>query len=209
MKKILITILSVIAAILAFGIYDINTKNIKAAEFERLNNNTILLTGEITAADKYRFDYQVSLLDNPNKFTLILNSPGGNAKGMFDLIESLNNKEIRTIVKPGSMCMSACAILWTFGSERLMYNGAKIGFHIASIGHVDYIKQLIDEYGHFGFQSLVQESFAYYIDFYSKLPVKDGVKLAFEIATKGYNSDNFFILSPSDVRNIIGGKYIN
>ena len=204
MNKILYTLIGVISLILTFGIIDIA----QSADFKRINNNTIELTGEITQADKYRFDYQISQLDNPNKFNLILNSPGGNAQGMFDLLTSFKDREITTIVKKDAICMSACAILWTFGDDRLLYNGGEIGFHVASVT-LEGVKYLTEAYGLLGFQSLIQESFADYIRFYSQLPVKDGIALAFKIATEGYNSDNFFVLSPTEVREIIGGRYIN
>ena len=209
MKKILTTILSLIAMIIVFGIYDINTKNIKAAEFKKVNHNTIEMIGEIVPGDLWRFNSAIYELDNQDEFNLVLYSPGGSAQATFEIIEMMKDKNITTMVKGGEYCMSGCAVMWTFGKERYMYNGADIGFHVGSIHDIDYLKQLIDGHGVFGFQSIIQESFAYFIDFYSKLPVKDGEKLAFNIATKGYNSDNFFILSPMDVREIIGGKYIN
>ena len=214
MNKILYTILGIIGLVVAFGIFDINTKNIKAAEFtvKKYSNSTkeyIQMTGEIKNGDVWSLNNAIDDLKNKDDIDLWLNSPGGNLAVTLDLNEIIVNNKINTFVGNGKICMSGCAVMWTHGVDRVALNGSKIGFHVGSIYNRDYLKEILEMHGLFGFQTDVQRTFAWFIKYYSELPVKDGKTLALNVALEGFDAEHFYILSPKDVSEIIGGRYIN
>ena len=209
--RLLYSILAIIGAIIAFGVYDINTKNIKAAEFTvHLDDTTeyIVMSGEIVGGDLYRFQQAVNDLQSTDKIKLFLNSPGGRLDTTLDIIEEMKKYNIQTIVSEIDECYSGCAVIWVHGDEVVYQENAKVGFHVGSISSAEYLDELLKGHGLFGFQTIMQNNFAYFIQYYSELPVKDPIKLAFNVATQGFDSENFYMVDLKDAVNIIGAKII-
>ena len=210
MNKLLYTILSFIGLIILFGIIDISAHSATyTVKQYGSGNEYIEMEGEITGGDGWRLQTAINELKNKDHIDMYLNSPGGQLGGTLDVSELIQQYKINTIVDHKSQCLSGCAVMWTFGEDRIAYNGSTIGFHVGSIYDLDYLKEILELHGLFGFQTNIQQTFAWFIKFYSELPVKDGEKLAFKIATEGFDANNFFVLSPTEIRDIIGGRYIN
>ena len=87
--------------------------------------STIRATGEIVAGDAARF---AAL----QKFTTLeLDSPGGSVGEALRIAENMDQRgKIRTVVRPGASCASACAMaLFVSGSSRVVYMGGRVGIH--------------------------------------------------------------------------------
>ena len=210
MNKILYTLIGIISLILTFGIIDIaQSADFKVKTYYNSDREYIQMTGEITGGDVWRLNNAISDLKDKDEIDLFLHSPGGNLGTTLELNEIIKENKINTIVGKNMFCMSGCAVMWTYGNERIAYNGSEIGFHVGSIHDRDFLKLQLDLHGLFGFQTFIQQNFAWFMKYYSELPVKDGKSLALNIALMGFDSNNFYILSPKDVSEIIGGRYIN
>ena len=70
------------------------------------------------------------LNEYPDNITLELNSKGGVAKaGMQIGLILKQNPRVSTVILPGNVCVSACALAFLGANQRLIYPGGKIGFH--------------------------------------------------------------------------------
>ena len=69
----------------------------------------------------------------PKFDTLELDSPGGLVREALAMAANMDARGgIRTVVKPGSACGSACAMaLFVSGETRIVYMGGRIGIHFA------------------------------------------------------------------------------
>lgn len=76
--------------------------------------------------------------------TLCFDSPGGSMSEGLKMFDTIWNRQMRTLVKAGDRCESACAIAWLGGSEshgtlaindlsRWIEPGATLGFHAPSL----------------------------------------------------------------------------
>lgn len=59
-------------------------------------------------------------------------SDGGNLSAGIRIGETIRLKNFTTVVPNRARCASACALAWLGGTQRLMGDGAQIGFHSAS-----------------------------------------------------------------------------
>lgn len=211
MNKLLYSVIGFIGIIVTFGIVDIaaHSATFTVKTYFNSEREYIQMEGEITGGDVWRLNSAISDLKNKDEIDLFLHSPGGNLGTTLELNEIIKENKINTIVGKDMFCMSGCAVMWTYGNERIAFNGSEIGFHVGSIHDRDFLKLQLDLHGLFGFQTFIQQNFAWFMKYYSELPVKDGEKLAFKIATEGFDANNFFVLSPTEIRDIIGGRYIN
>lgn len=116
----------------------------QAAELTRVSSGACdyLLTGIIESGDADKLDKIGGTYDGT---TLCLNSPGGSlpeGKKIFDLIWDSN---IKTRVRAGDTCESACALAFLGGSintgtanvryqARAIEPGARLGFHAPGLG---------------------------------------------------------------------------
>ncbi len=99
-----------------------------AMNFDLRDHLTVHATGLIEAGDAARF---AAL---PKFDTLELDSPGGLAGESLKMAANMDARGgLRTVVKPGSSCASACAaILFVSGETRIVYMGGRLGIHSCS-----------------------------------------------------------------------------
>lgn len=85
------------------------------------------------------------LSDNPQVQVIHLNSIGGRLVEANKLATIVKNKNLVTFTKV--QCLSACPIVFLAGKEKLLGEGAKLGFHSASFGGVSgsELKELNNE----------------------------------------------------------------
>ena len=92
--------------------------------------NYITVLGTFELGDDQKF-IQIALpLD---KATVAFNSDGGNLLAGLGIGRAIRLKEFTTIVPKNSVCASACGLAWLGGIERLVDEGAHVGFHAAYI----------------------------------------------------------------------------
>ena len=86
---------------------------------------TIHASGPIEAGDAAQF------AGLPKFDTLELDSPGGLVAEALRIAANMDARGgIRTVVKPGSSCASACAMaLFVSGETRIVYMGGRLGIH--------------------------------------------------------------------------------
>ena len=114
MKKLLACLL-ICAAVLPAHVMDFTWP-------ERL---TVHASGEIKEGDAAQF---AAL---PQFKKLELDSPGGLVDEALTIAANMDARgDIRTVVKPGSSCVSACAIaLFVSGQTRVVHMGGRLGIH--------------------------------------------------------------------------------
>jgi hypothetical protein len=96
-----------------------------AMTFDRSDPSTVHASGPIEKGDAAQF----ALL--PKFDTLELDSPGGLVEEALRIVANMDARGgIRTVVKPGSSCASACAMaVFASGKTRIVYMGGRIGIH--------------------------------------------------------------------------------
>ena len=204
MKNIIISIILFLA-----GLSSSFAAQFEIKKYTNSEKHYIQMTGNVAEGDGYRLRYQLkdAIFDNYTP-ELILHSPGGDSRGMHEVLEVMKEKKFKTRVSNTGRCMSACAIIWTHGHDRVMESKAIIGFHVSSV-YGPGVVEFIDAYGYTGFQSYVQESFKDSIEFYLTFDIPNPQQFALNVALKGYNAENFYILSEADAIQIMGGRVIN
>lgn len=90
-----------------------------------LRGQTVYASGPIEDGDAARFSRL------PKFDTLELNSPGGLVGEALQMTANMDARGgIRTVVKPGSSCASACAMaLFVSGETRIVHMGGRLGIH--------------------------------------------------------------------------------
>ena len=92
--------------------------------------NYITVLGTFELGDDQKF-IQIALpLD---KAIVAFNSDGGNLSAGLGIGRAIRLKEFITMVPKNSTCASACGLAWLGGFERLVDEGAQVGFHAAYI----------------------------------------------------------------------------
>jgi hypothetical protein len=86
----------------------------------------ITITGEIQSGDELKFK-QLSLAYN--KAVVALDSPGGSLIPALEIGKVIKINEHPTVVVDGSICTSACALIWVAGSTKYLSRAGRIGFH--------------------------------------------------------------------------------
>jgi hypothetical protein len=96
-----------------------------AMNFSLRDQNTIFASGPIEEGDAGKF---AAL---PRFSTLELNSPGGLVSEALAMAANMDARDgIRTAVKMGASCASACAMaLFVSGKTRIVYMGGRLGIH--------------------------------------------------------------------------------
>ncbi len=110
-----------IAAIILF----VNATVVNAMVFTWRDDVTVVASGPIETGDAAKF---AAL---PKFTTLELDSPGGLVEEALDIAANIDSRAgIRTVIKPGSSCASACAMaLFVSGETRIVYMGGRLGIH--------------------------------------------------------------------------------
>ena len=74
---------------------------------------------------------------------LVLNSKGGSVVSALAMGRIIREQGMATMVKPGDICMSACAYLFLGGDERFAPKGAALGMHRFRFGNDDADKKTL------------------------------------------------------------------
>lgn len=92
--------------------------------------NYITVLGSFELGDDKKF-IQIALpLDNA---IVAFNSDGGSLSAGLGIGRAIRFKEFTTMVPKNGTCASACGLAWLGGFERLVDEGAQVGFHAAYI----------------------------------------------------------------------------
>ncbi len=94
----------------------------------------VLLQGNIELDDIAQFWAKAATL---SKATVVFRSDGGSLLAGIRIGTLIRERGFVTLVPDGARCVSACAVAWLGGLQRLMGNGSKVGFHAAYVleGH--------------------------------------------------------------------------
>lgn len=107
--------------------------------------------------------------------TLSLDSGGGNIASARRFVQSLrrvgNNPlvTIRTEVRSGAMCDSACTIMFAGGEHRIAYSGTTFGFHKAKL-------ESRNGHSHAVAEAALQERSVYWVDTVTSLVTDEGTR---------------------------------
>jgi membrane-bound ClpP family serine protease len=71
---------------------------------------------------------QIAALQNEQTI-VVLDSPGGSIAAAIEIGKIMNRQGFKTAVPDFERCLSACALIWLAGKERLVGGSASIGFH--------------------------------------------------------------------------------
>lgn len=96
-----------------------------AMDFSLRDQTTVLASGPIEEGDSAKF------ATLPSFGTLELDSPGGLVGEALAMTVNMDARgDIRTVVKAGASCASACAMaLFVSGKTRIVYMGGRLGIH--------------------------------------------------------------------------------
>lgn len=67
--------------------------------------------------------------NHPNLKVLELNSGGGALRDIYEFVDIIRSRGIRTNVRRGARCASACTLLFMAGAERTAHPSAQFMFH--------------------------------------------------------------------------------
>lgn len=102
----------------------------RAATFEHMpvegTGEIILIEGEIKAGDDNTF--RVLSLKYPSAI-VALDSEGGALIPAIEIGKMIRLQGYPTIVASGSVCTSACALMWVAGSKKYLSANGRVGFH--------------------------------------------------------------------------------
>lgn len=93
----------------------------------------IIINGDIKNGDDVKFR---EIAAKYSSAFVVLNSFGGTIVPAMDIGRTIKLREYTTVILDGSVCASACALIWLAGTRRAIYEGGQVGFH-ASYRNVD------------------------------------------------------------------------
>lgn len=106
----------------------------QAAEMKTVTSGSgpalILVKGELDLSDAVQF---AKLAEDIEEATVFLQSSGGAIFAGLSMGKTIREKGFVTVVPPAASCISACALAWLGGIERVMAENSRIGFHAAYV----------------------------------------------------------------------------
>ena len=97
---------------------------------ERIDAETLLLTGTIAPGDAARLDELVFDLDAQTEPGAVrLHSPGGSVSDALEIGRKLRAAGFNTVMQDSDICLSACPYIFASGVTRRAASGALIGVH--------------------------------------------------------------------------------
>ena len=164
----------------------------------------IQMDGDVVEGDAGRFKeayYDQRIKARP---TLFLDSSGGNAGAMHEVMKLIDAFNITTRVGDGMRCYSACAEIWLAGKKRYLNGDYELGFHVGSFDP-HYLHELFVEGGMDRVQETVQLYFSVDMEHYvTEARLLQPFKFAYYVAYYGYDSYNFYRPSKWDLENYVG-----
>ena len=73
----------------------------------------------------------------PGGAVVVLSGPGGSVSAALAIGREIQARRLGTLVPPNAACASACSLIWLAGARRQLGEGARIGFHAASVQCAD------------------------------------------------------------------------
>jgi hypothetical protein len=101
-------------------------------------SNVIRLSGEIKLGDAQKFK---QLATNPGNTTIYLDSHGGLVQEGILIGTLIHTKGYATAVPDGSICASACGLIWLAGTTRYIGAQGRVGFHAAYTSSGNDVKE--------------------------------------------------------------------
>ena len=137
---------------------------------------------------------------------LRLNSPGGRGDIMIELMEVIKAAELKTVVREGDGCYSACANMWLAGKERFTVGEYTLGFHMPSFTAESAV-QISQAYGALGLQDIVKDITTESIQLYTEetyFDLKERNAFVLEILIKGPKSETFYMPTREELDQLVG-----
>ena len=125
-----------IMALLGATLIGVGASPCRALTFKRLPTTSgaviIIATGEIEPGDSLKLDGFLEAVEGSQVIGYALNSPGGNIVEAEKVAAMIHDQNVSAAVSSGSMCASACFLLFAAASHRIAAPDALIGVHSAS-----------------------------------------------------------------------------
>lgn len=86
----------------------------------------IYIEGDIELEDDEKFR---KLATEYRDAIVVLNSEGGIIRPAMDIGRTIKLRNYTTVIYKDGVCASACALIWLAGSDRVVFEGGKVGFH--------------------------------------------------------------------------------
>jgi hypothetical protein len=118
--------------------------------YSRISSGRVMIhaSGEIALNEADNFNAWLATLTPEQRAsirigetTLVLDSPGGMIGGAASMAEWVKSNKVDTIVPNGSLCASACVMVWGAGYRKAAGDTARIGVHSAWSDETDADKQ--------------------------------------------------------------------
>ena len=109
----------------------------RAMEFSILDDTSsskiIVGLGEVVPGDDRKLhEFVAALPGNATLLAIMLSSPGGNYVEGVNLATTVKNTGIKTAVAPNGLCASACFLMFAAGTDKIVFENARVGVHSAS-----------------------------------------------------------------------------
>lgn len=86
----------------------------------------IYIEGDIELEDDEKFR---KIATEYRDAIVVLNSEGGIIRPAMDIGRTIKLRNYATVIYKDGVCASACALIWLAGSDRVVFQGGKVGFH--------------------------------------------------------------------------------
>lgn len=128
--------------VILFAIFAVSIiSTAKSAEIT-VSGNTLTYSGDVVMEDATKFEE----LFTSNIKVVKLTSHGGSSYAGYQIANMLSAR-YDVVVHAVDHCESACAIMWLGAKQQSKTEEGVVGFHLAYIQDLDYIKDLQDRYG--------------------------------------------------------------
>ena len=82
--------------------------------------------------DRKLYEFVAALPVNTTLIAIMLSSPGDNYVEGVNLATTVKNTGIKTAVAPNGLCASACFLMFAAGTDKFVFENARVGVHSAS-----------------------------------------------------------------------------
>jgi hypothetical protein len=93
----------------------------------------LVLSGDIAEGDSDAFEKLIKSINDEGRLVSVvqLNSPGGSLAESVKLVDVVRRARLATAVTEGSICTSACFLIFAAGTDKYVSYSAQIGVHVA------------------------------------------------------------------------------
>ena len=165
----------------------------------------VLLKGTIGKGDNQTLIRR--LIANPNVDRIYFNSPGGLWSEGKALGKTIQRYNLKTLIFKNHKCSSACAIAFVHGSERIMFESGKLGFHFSYFNN----KTLDDIHFEEGLpylQDIIKVAMQRNVLYFMNLPVKNKEMFLVNILRYGNLPADMWYPNNYELESYIGVRII-